>query len=97
MGAGHGTGQNHQEAAQWYLRAADQGHAPAQLQLGRCYLEGKGGPLDLSRAYRWFALAANTGSKEAAIERDKITGALTGEQMAEAKQHIAAFTPQRPG
>ena len=38
-----------------------------------------------------------TEDREAAIERDKITGALTAEQMAEAKQRIAAFTPQPVG
>jgi TPR repeat protein len=76
-------------------RAADQGHLPAQFQLGRYYVEGKGVPLDLARAYRWFFLAARDGHKEAAIERDKITGALTAEQMKEAKQRIAEFTPKR--
>ena len=32
---------------------------------------------------------------EAAIERDKVTGALTAEQMTEAKERIGSFTPKR--
>ncbi len=87
---------NPTEGAKWFRRAADQGHVPAQLALGRSYMEGKGVPLDLTRAYRWFALAARAGSKEGAIARDKITGALTGDQMNEAKERIAAFTPRKP-
>ncbi len=77
--------------------AADQGHLPAQFQLGRYYAEGKGVPLDLARAYRWFFLAARSGHPEAAIESDKIAGRLSADQMKEAKQRIAEFTPKPTG
>jgi localization factor PodJL len=83
-------------AVRWFQLAANQGNGPAQLRLGMCYLEGKGVTLDLGLAYKWFSLAANQGNREAAIERDRITGALTREQMVEARRRIAEFTATIP-
>ena len=33
---------NHERAAEWYSRAAKQGHSIAQYNLGECYRLGKG-------------------------------------------------------
>ncbi|RRJ22995.1 sel1 repeat family protein [Rheinheimera mesophila] len=46
------------QSATLLCRAAYQGHVPAQVQLGHCYLKGAGVPKSAVFAYSWFILAA---------------------------------------
>ena len=39
---GEGVSQNYAEALQWYWKAADQGNAKAQLNIGLMYANGQG-------------------------------------------------------
>ncbi|MBS0647807.1 MAG: sel1 repeat family protein, partial [Verrucomicrobia bacterium] len=39
---GQGVAKDEKEAAKWYQKAADQGHAKAQFGLGFCYKKGQG-------------------------------------------------------
>ena len=41
---GDGVLQNYVKAAEWFQKAAEQGHAKAQLSLGRMYITGRGVP-----------------------------------------------------
>ena len=52
-------------AAQWYLRAAEQGAANAQYNLGVMYENGEGVPRDLGQAADWWHAAARQGYAEA--------------------------------
>lgn len=52
--AGHGTEVCASEAAEWYERAASQGHVSAARQLGLMYEEGHGVAQDLRRAAEWY-------------------------------------------
>ena len=47
------------------LRAAEDGNAGAQLQLGVLHLQGKIVPRDCRRAARWLSAAAAQGAAEA--------------------------------
>jgi Sel1 repeat len=42
----------------WYLKAAEQGNAQAQLSVAACYLHGQGVAQDSQEAMRWQRLAA---------------------------------------
>ena len=42
----YGDARNEEEAFKWYKRAAEQGHARAQYQLGYCYYYSMGVPMD---------------------------------------------------
>ena len=53
------------EAAKWYRKAAEQGHAEAQLWLGNCYYLGEGVPKDEAEAERWWRKAAEQGQADA--------------------------------
>jgi TPR repeat protein len=53
------------EAAKWYLKAAEQGLAFAQGDLGVMYYEGIGVPQDYSEAAKWYCKAAEQGLPEA--------------------------------
>jgi uncharacterized protein len=46
--------QDYKEAIRWYRKAADQGCADSQDQLGELYISGKGDPQDYQEAARGF-------------------------------------------
>ena len=50
---------------QWYRRAAEQGNAMAQNNLGVMYAEGKGVPQDDKAAVQWYRRAAEQGDADA--------------------------------
>ncbi len=49
------------KALQWYHKAAEQGYAEAQFNLGLMYFEGQGVPQDYAEAVRWHRKAAEQG------------------------------------
>lgn len=54
-----------ESAAGWFQRAAEQGHAGAQFNLGLLYAEGQGVPQDFAKAVEWFTKAAEQGNVDA--------------------------------
>ncbi len=59
--AGEGAAQDYAQAAQWYLKAADQNHALAQFNLAIMYAAGQGVPRDASKSMGWMQKAADQG------------------------------------
>ena len=55
----------------WFRKAAEQGNAYGQYNLGFCYANGVGIAKDDEEAVKWFRKAADQGLKEAqeALER----------------------------
>jgi TPR repeat protein len=51
----------------WFRKAADQGDAIAEFQLGNQYAFGKGVPQDYSEAMAWFRKAAEQGHRKATL------------------------------
>ncbi len=49
----------------WYRKAAEQGHAAAQNNLGECYAEGVGVEKDPAQAVVWYRKAAEQGFEPA--------------------------------
>jgi TPR repeat protein len=62
--------QDYAEAAQWYRKAADQGNAEAQGNLGSLYEDGRGVPKDYAEATKWYHKAADQGNQHAQIALD---------------------------
>jgi uncharacterized protein len=87
-------------AAEWYLKAAQQGHAEAQHNLGLLYLYGMGPAQNYSEAYFWLDLAAAgmTGSAlEKAIEdRDEAASELSQAELNAAQQRATKWTADHP-
>lgn len=52
----------------WFLKAAEGDFAPAQLQVGHLYRDGRGGPKNYEQAAYWYSKAAAQGSSNAALE-----------------------------
>ena len=57
-------------AAALYAKAAAQGHAGSQYNLGVCYEEGRNVSQDFKAAAAWYAKAAASGIVVAAAARD---------------------------
>lgn len=64
-GSGNGIAKNLTEAAKWYRRAADQGHAKAQAMLGVLFSSGQGVPQSQTEAIKWWQRAADQGDADA--------------------------------
>lgn len=56
-----GLKQDKQAAVAWYTKAAEQGHAAAQFNLGVLYEQGQGVKQDYRMAARWYQQAAQQG------------------------------------
>jgi hypothetical protein len=56
------------QAAQWYRKAADQGHPHAQFTLGVCYVNGKGVTSDQVEAVNWWRKSAEQGYADAQFD-----------------------------
>ena len=54
--------QDYHEAVRWYRKAAEQGDASAQTNLGFMYAEGHGVAQNYAEAVRWYRKAAEQGS-----------------------------------
>ncbi len=58
---GRGVARNYEKAVEWYLKAAEQGHATAQFNLGIMYRKGRGVAQNDEIAVEWFLKAAEQG------------------------------------
>ena len=47
--------------APWYTKSAEQGYAPAQVELGVMYHNGEGVPVDDAKAANWLQQAVELG------------------------------------
>lgn len=59
-------------AAYWFHQASQQGSAPAQYNMGRCYAAGYGVKKDLHRAFEYFRQAAAEDLAPAQLEAAKL-------------------------
>eukprot|EP00729_Bicosta_minor_P019656 gene19656-biopygen1572 len=62
---GKGVEQDHVEAAKWFRKAAEAGHAMAQFNLGNMYRNGRGVEQDHVEAAKWYRKAAEAGDADA--------------------------------
>lgn len=55
----------YKEAVKWFKKAANQGYAPAQYMLGKCYDVGNGVRRSGEEAAKWYQKAAEQGHAKA--------------------------------
>ena len=86
------------EALRWYRKAAEQGYASAQNNLGLMYRNGEGVPQDYVEAHKWFNLAASRVTGEDANKyrktRDLVAEKMTTAQIAEAQRLAREWKPK---
>ncbi len=99
-GKGLGVPQDFAEAVKWYHKAAEQGYAAAQYNLGIMYGNGQGVPQDDAHAYMWFKLAASRyppgeDRVKAVKKRDKIAKRMTPAQISKAQRLARQWRPKK--
>ena len=82
---GYGVPEDKKEAAKWYRKAAEQGHALAQYDLGLAYFNGAGVPEDHILAYALWNIAATNGEEQAREGKEELAEDMTKEQIAKAQ------------
>jgi TPR repeat protein len=94
-----GRAPDNDAAFKWFQRAANQGYAAAQANVGRAYLRGEGVAKDALRAYAWSTIAMDNEAALAKRTCDAAAKELTQTQIAEARRIAAEFRakPETPG
>ncbi len=92
---GRGVPQDYAEAVRWLRRAAEQGGARAQYNLGLSYAKGIGVPQDYVRSHLWLSLAAAQGKESYRKSRDKLAERMTAAQMDEARRLAREWRPKQ--
>lgn len=81
-------------AAKWFQKASELGVRDSQFNLAILYARGNGVKQDLEESYKWFAIAARDGDRDAAEKRDEVANAMQPEQLAGAKAKVDLWKPQ---
>ncbi|MFC3074839.1 peptidoglycan-binding protein [Shinella pollutisoli] len=81
-------------AAKWFEKASDLGVRDSQFNLAILYARGNGVTQDLEESYKWFAIAARDGDRDAAGKRDEVANAMRPEQLSSAKAKVELWKPQ---
>ena len=92
---GEGVSRDYRQAADWFLKSAEQNNAEAQGNIGFLYQNGLGVPLNYSEAYKWFTLAASNGiaaSKRALLALAQI---MTKTQLRDGQARIVDWASHR--
>jgi TPR repeat protein len=98
---GQGVLRDNAQADAWYRKAADQGFAYAQFDLGAAYEDGRlGVPQDYALAHMWFNLASSpatsTDLRQMAVQnRDDVAAKMTPDQIAEAQRMAREWKPTK--
>jgi TPR repeat protein len=83
-------------AAMWYRKAAEQGDAYSQNNLGALYDSGQGVPQDYSEAYFWYSLAAARWPAGSAENRDNAAANLTKTVLLQTQERTRKWFEDHP-
>lgn len=94
---GEGIGQNLDAAFELYLKAAFNGDATAQLNIGEFYEKGLAVPVDLKEAAVWYCLAAKQGRNWARGRKEEIVDRLSSADLTFIENRIAIISKGQKG
>jgi uncharacterized protein len=87
-----------EQAAMWFRKAAQQGDAAAQHDLGAAYEYGHGVPRDYVLAYMWQSLASTSEFNVGLVARsarDRLAKLMTPDVIAEAQKMAREWKPTK--
>lgn len=87
--------ENHERAAQWYERAAENGHTQARYNLATMYENGEGVERDMVQAHFWAQAALRNDMREAVDLIDRLEQDMSRAQMSEAQNRFAEWVLER--
>ena len=98
---GQGVEQDSKKAFKWFRKAADQGDAEAQYNIGNIYSTGLGVEQDLKETFKWYQKAADQGHATAqfnvGVMYDNGDGVLEDDVQAYAWYNISAANGYKRG
>jgi Sel1 repeat len=83
-------------AAVWFAKAAEFGLPDSQINLAILHQNGLGLPKDLVRAYKWLALAARAGDREALARIDSVRAQLSPAELATGDGAVSVWRARTP-
>ncbi len=86
---------DHQQAAEWYQRAARQGHTGAAFNLAVMNIQALGMPRDLLTGLAWLKIAAAQGHGQSRDLIPELEAMLKPEHIAEAERRMQKLVPSR--
>ncbi|MDK9697296.1 MAG: peptidoglycan-binding protein [Siculibacillus sp.] len=95
LGVLHANARDIGSALPWFQKAADLGLKDSQFNLGIIHALGSGVKQDLAVSYKWFALAARQGDKEADKKMNDVAAHLTKVDLAAARMAVQTWV-QKP-
>jgi len=86
--SGHGAQRSYEDAARWWLAAAKQGDAEAQVNLAGLYRDGAGVLQDQVTAMMWYSIASSIGGFYDVVKepRQRLAETLSASQLDAAKE-----------
>ena len=90
---GEGIAKNLEKAFEYYEKAANQGYANAQNNLGAMYSLGEGTAKNLEKAFEYYEKAANQGHVEAKIQLEKLLSSKHKSANPSSAQHTQPIQP----
>ena len=79
----------------WFRKAAEQGHALGQLNLGKMYVNGRGVPKDNVLAYMWANIAGANGRDVEGV-REILTDRMSQDEIAKAQELTRQYIKDHP-
>ena len=79
----------------WFRKAAEQGHALGQLNLGKMYVNGRGVPKDNVLAYMWANIAGANG-QDGGVNMGIISGNMSQADIAKAQEKTTKYIKDHP-
>ena len=95
LGVLHANARDIGSALPWFQKAADLGLKDSQFNLGIIHALGSGVKQDLAVSYKWFALAARQGDKEADKKQNEVATHLSKVDLAAARMAVQTWV-QKP-
>jgi hypothetical protein len=81
-----GMPQSYKLAAEWYVKAARQGHSRAQYNMAVLHLQGEGVERDPVEAYAWLLLSSANGHAPSLVLVEELNKVLNEKQIATAEE-----------
>jgi TPR repeat protein len=85
---GYGVPEDDVTAVKWFARAAEQGNAIAQFNLGALYASGIEGFQDNISAYMWISISGSNGVEKASEALDFLKKRMSDEEVNIAQRHV---------
>ncbi len=87
---------NYNEAAKWYLKAANQNHQRARYELAKMYVIGRGVPVNYKRAYFLFAISEDQGYGQSSKAKRSLEQSMSTREIKQARDMVKKYYNGQP-